>query len=129
MNIFNLVDIDIPTTVDKVEFYTVDPTTLSFVKFGTEIIGTNNSGKLIALYVIATEDISELNITVQTSSNIGAKLKIDRGIQSDFSGVQNNNTITINNVMQNTPIRITMFMTIEMNSWAEGSIELVWNYN
>jgi len=129
MNIFNLVDIDIPTTVDKVEFYTVDPTTLSFVKFGTEIIGTNNSGKLIALYVIATEDISELNITVQTSSNIGAKLKIDRGIQSDFSGVQNNNTITINNVMQNTPIRITMFMTIEMNSWAEGSIELLWNYN
>jgi hypothetical protein len=129
MNIFDLVDIDIPTTVDKVEFYTVDPTTLSFVKFGNEIIGTNNSGKLISLYVITTEDISELNISVQTSSNINAKIKTDRGIQSDFSGIQNNNTITINNILQNTPFRITMLLTIEMNTWSEGSLEFLWRYN
>ena len=105
MNILELVDIDIPVTSDKVEFYTVDPETFSFVKFGTDLPGTSNTGKVVSMYVITTEDIANLSIVVQTSSNIIAKIKEGSGILSDFSIISNNNNINLLNVTRNTPIR------------------------
>ena len=128
MNILELVDIDIPTTSDKVEFYTVDPETFSFVKFGTDLLGTNNTGKVVSMYVITTEDIANLSIGVQTSSNIIAKVKEGNGILSDFSVMSNNNNISLLNVTQNTPIRITLFFSITKNEWEDGEIEMVWSY-
>lgn len=128
MNILELVDIDIPTTSDKVEFYTVDPETFSFVKFGTDLLGTNNSGKVVSMYVITTEDIAVLSIGVQTSSNIIAKIKEGSGILSDFSVVLNNNNINLLNVPQNTPIRITLFFSVLRGDWEDGEIEMIWSY-
>lgn len=128
MNILELVDIDIPTTSDKVEFYTVDPGTFSFVKFGTDLLGTNNTGKVVSMYVITTEDIANLSIGVQTSSNIIAKVKEGSGILSDFSVMSNNNNINLLNVTQNTPIRITLFFSVLKNEWEDGEIEMVWSY-
>ena len=128
MNILELVDIDIPTTSDKVEFYTVDPETFSFVKFGTDLLGTNNTGKVVSMYVITTEDIANLSIGVQTSSNIIAKVKEGNGILSDFSVMSNNNNINLLNVTQNTPIRITLFFSVLKDEWEDGEIEMVWSY-
>lgn len=128
MNILELVDIDIPATSDKVEFYTVDPETFSFVKFGTDMLGTNNTGKVVSMYVITTEDIANLSIVVQTSSNIIAKIKEGSGILSDFSIISNNNNINLLNVTRNTPIRITLFFSILKNEWEDGEIEMVWSY-
>ena len=128
MNILELVDIDIPTTSDKVEFYTVDPETFSFVKFGTDLLGTNNTGKVVSMYVITTEDIANLSIGVQTSSNIMAKVKEGNGILSDFSVMSNNNNINLLNVTQNTPIRITLFFSVLKDEWEDGEIEMVWSY-
>lgn len=128
MNILELVDIDIPTTSDKVEFYTVDPETFSFVKFGTDMLGTNNSGKVVSMYVITTEDIADLSIGVQTSSNIIAKIKEGSGILSDFSVVLSNNNINLLNVTQNTPIRITLFFSVLRGDWEDGEIEMIWSY-
>lgn len=128
MNILELVDIDIPTTSDKVEFYTVDPETFSFVKFGTDLLGTNNTGKVVSMYVITTEDIANLSIGVQTSSNIMAKVKEGNGILSDFSIMLNNNNINLLNVTQNTPIRITLFFSVLKDEWEDGEIEMVWSY-
>lgn len=128
MNILELVDIDIPTTSDKVEFYTVDPETFSFVKFGTDLLGTNNTGKVVSMYVITTEDIANLSIGVQTSSNIMAKVKEGNGILSDFSVMSNNNNISLLNVTQNTPIRITLFFSVLKDEWEDGEIEMVWSY-
>lgn len=128
MNILELVDIDIPITSDKVEFYTVDPETFSFVKFGTDLLGTNNTGKVVSMYVITTEDIANLSIGVQTSSNIIAKVKEGNGILSDFSVMSNNNNINLLNVTQNTPIRITLFFSVLKDEWEDGEIEMVWSY-
>lgn len=128
MNILELVDIDIPATSDKVEFYTVDPETFSFVKFGTDLLGTSNTGKVVSMYVITTEDIANLSIVVQTSSNIIAKIKEGSGILSDFSIISNNNNINLLNVTRNTPIRITLFFSILKNEWEDGEIEMVWSY-
>lgn len=128
MNILELVDIDIPVTSDKVEFYTVDPETFSFVKFGTDLLGTSNTGKVVSMYVITTEDIANLSIVVQTSSNIIAKIKEGSGILSDFSIISNNNNINLLNVTRNTPIRITLFFSILKNEWEDGEIEMVWSY-
>lgn len=128
MNILELVDIDIPATSDKVEFYTVDPETFSFVKFGTDMLGTNNTGKVVSMYVITTEDIANLSIVVQTSSNIIAKIKEGSGILSDFPIISNNNNINLLNVTRNTPIRITLFFSILKNEWEDGEIEMVWSY-
>lgn len=128
MNILELVDIDIPTISDKVEFYTVDPETFSFVKFGTDLLGTNNSGKVVSMYVITTEDIAVLSIGVQTSSNIIAKIKEGSGILSDFSVVLNNNNINLLNVTQNTPTRITLFFSVLRGDWEDGEIEMIWSY-
>ena len=128
MNILELVDIDIPTTSDKVEFYTVDPETFSFVKFGTDLLGTNNTGKVVSMYVITTEDIANLSIGVQASSNIMAKVKEGNGILSDFSVMSNNNNISLLNVTQNTPIRITLFFSVLKDEWEDGEIEMVWSY-
>ena len=128
MNILNLVDITVPAVTDKVEFYTVDPLTLFFVKFGTELLGTSNYGKVVSLYVISMEDIAKLTITASSSSNITCKILEGEKIISDFSGTPDSNTITVSNILQNTPTRITMFYSINDNEWADGSMELIWSY-
>jgi len=129
MNILNMIDINMPTVSDKVEFYNIDPDTLSFVKFGADIFGTNNYGKIMALYVITTEDISELNLTIQTSSNIVAKVADGISDISDFVSVSPGNSITLTNVLQNTPTRITVFFSVIERSWDDGEIEILWSYS
>jgi hypothetical protein len=129
MNILNMIDINMPTVSDKVEFYNIDPDTLSFVKFGADIFGTNNYGKIMALYVITTEDISELNLTIQTSSNIVAKVADGISDISDFVSVSPGNSITLANVLQNTPTRITVFFSVIERSWDDGEIEILWSYS
>lgn len=128
MNILDLVDINVPSIVDNVEFYTVDPDTLSFVKFGSTLMGTSNRGKTVSLYVIASENISVLSITVSSSSNISATIDSGSKVISDFSGMQNNNTIEILNLQQNSPERITLFYSIKDNEWSNGDIEMTWSY-
>ena len=129
MNILDMININMPTTSDKVEFYNIDPDTLSFVKFGADVFGTNNYGKIMALYVITTEDISELNLTIQTSSNIVAKIAGGINDISDFVPIASGNSITLTNVLQNTPTRITVFFSVNERNWDDGEIEILWSYS
>jgi hypothetical protein len=128
MNILELVDINIPVTPQDVDFYTVDPETLSFVRFGDNIISGKNNGRAFPLYVITSSNIAELTISAQSSSNIKAKIKEGSGIISDFSMISNNNTLSLVNVLQNTPTKISLYLEVLSHEWGEGSVDLVWSY-
>ena len=128
MNILDIVDLAIPIQTVNVDFFTVDPETLSFVSFGAEIDGTDNTGKIIPVYVITTENITELTLSVSSSENIISKIDSGVKIISNFFALTNNNTITINNVQQNTPYRITIFVSIKDDTYSYGDLELIWSY-
>lgn len=128
MNIMELTDISLPTGISEVDFYTIDPDTLSFVRFGTDIFGTNNYGKLLPLYVVTTNNLQSLTLTVNSSSNLSAKIIGNNGSIYDFQGIENNNTITISSVYANTPTRITMFFALISDEWDGADISIIWNY-
>lgn len=128
MHILDVIDLTVPAQSIEVDFFTVDPETLSFVSFGSEIEGSDNTGKIIPVYVITTENIQELTLSVSSSVNITAKIKTGVSLISGFNNVVNNNTITVSNIQQNTPHRITLFLMVNENTYDSGDLEIIWSY-
>ena len=126
--ILDMTDIIIPQLVETVEFYTVDPETQSFVLFGSVIKGSDQTGVYMPVYIITNTEIPELTLSIQSSSNVIAKIIYGNSTQYDFTSIQDNNTIKVSNILSDTPVRLTVFYSISNTDIDIGEIEILWSY-
>lgn len=126
--ILEMTDMVVPQTVDDVEFYTVEPDTQSFVLFGSTIKGSDQNGVNVPVYIISSVNIEELTLSIQSSSNIVAKIANGSKSKYDFVSISNNNTVVLNNITSNTPIRLTVFYAISNTDIDFGDMEILWSY-
>ena len=126
--ILEMTDVVVPQIIDDVEFYTVDPETQSFVLFGSTITSSDQMGISVPVYLISNTEIPTLTVSIQSSSNIEAKILVGNASKYDFVGTDNNNSISVENILSNTPVRLTIFYAISTIELDFGDIEIIWSY-